>query len=237
MSLVIDKMSFGYRRSGMIFAGFDATIATGRTLLLGRNGAGKSTLLALVADGLRPSTGTIRIAGVGAAGDRRNRWIYRRSVGWLPQTVPVFPGLSVRESVAYSGWLKGLRRRDAWDASLGALRAVDLVHRADQRAATLSGGQRKRLGIAGTLVSRPSWLLLDEPMAGLDPEQRVRVAAALRALPDEASVIVSTHQTEDVAADFESAKVLSGGTLHDIDARVSQQALMDQYSALVGDDR
>ena len=94
---------------------------------------------------------------------------------------------------------------------MAALTAVDLSTRSDVRASTLSGGQIRRLGVAGALVSGAQWILLDEPTAGLDPAQRARFAQVMQNLPREISVIVSTHQTEDVAATYDHVTVLVDG--------------------------
>jgi ABC-type multidrug transport system ATPase subunit len=207
----IDELGFGYRRGHPVFSGLSTAFPAGASVLLGPNGAGKSTLLGLVADTLRPSSGTIGIEGLGDAGERGNRRRYRRAVAWLPQRSGAFPGLTAREHVAYCGWLKGLARRDAWDRSVAALESVDLAGRADVRAAALSGGQIRRLGVAGALVSGAQWILLDEPTAGLDPAQRARFAQVIQNLPTGVSVVVSTHQTEDIAATYDHVTVLVDG--------------------------
>lgn len=211
MAVQIDELAFGYRRDHQVFPSLSAVFPSGASVLLGPNGAGKSTLLGLIADTLRPQAGTIRVVGLGSPSDHGNRRRYRRGVVWLPQRSGAFPGLTAREHVAYCGWLKGLSRSDAWDGSAAALTAVDLAARADVRAATLSGGQIRRLGVAGALVSGAQWILLDEPTAGLDPAQRARFAQVIQDLPSEVSVIVSTHQTEDVAATYDHVTVLVDG--------------------------
>jgi len=211
LAVQIDELAFGYRRDHHVFASLSAVFPSGGTVLLGPNGAGKSTLLSLVADALRPSSGTIGVDGLGSPSDRGNRRRYRRGVAWLPQRSNAFPGLSAREHVAYCGWLKGLSRSAAWNGAMAALDAVDLAARADVRATTLSGGQIRRLGVAGALVSGAQWILLDEPTAGLDPAQRARFAQVMQNLPREISVIVSTHQTEDVAATYDHVTVLVDG--------------------------
>ncbi|WIE84562.1 ATP-binding cassette domain-containing protein [Curtobacterium sp. MCPF17_021] len=211
MGIQIDELTFGYRRDHTVLSGLSTVFPTGASVLLGPNGAGKSTLLGLVADTLRPRAGTISIEGLGEPGTRGDRRRYRRGVAWLPQRSGAFPGLTAREHVAYCGWLKGLSRADAWDRSTAALTSVDLATRADARASSLSGGQIRRLGVAGALVSGAQWILLDEPTAGLDPAQRARFARVIQNLPTEVSVVVSTHQTEDVAATYDHVTVLVDG--------------------------
>ncbi len=120
-------------------------------------------------------------------------------------------GLRVREQVAYGGWLKGMSRGAAWDASAGALAKVRMSQLADRRSAELSGGQLRRLGIAQALVHDAEVVLLDEPTAGLDPSQRSAFRKLLAELQDAVSFIVSTHQTEDLAASYRSVVVLDQG--------------------------
>lgn len=211
LAITIDGVTFGYRRDHRVLSELTTTFPHGASVLLGPNGAGKSTLLGLIADTLRPRSGTVTVEGIGGAGDRGNRKRYRQGVAWLPQRSGAFPGLTAREHVAYCGWLKGLNRRDAWDRARTALAAVDLASRADVRASTLSGGQIRRLGVAGALVSGAQWILLDEPTAGLDPAQRARFAQVVQHLPSDVSVVVSTHQTEDVATTYDHVTVLVDG--------------------------
>lgn len=211
MSLHVQGVGFAYQRARRVFEGLTVRFEEGRTVLLGPNGAGKSTLLSLAADALRPQAGEIAVDGVGSASGRGNRSRYRQAVGWLPQHAAAFPGLNAREHVAYAGWLKGLNRTEAWDRALSALVSVDLDARAEVRASTLSGGQLRRLGVASALVAGATWILLDEPTAGLDPAQRARFSQVMQNLPADVSIIVSTHQTEDVYDTYGQVVLLVDG--------------------------
>lgn len=213
MNLVIENGRFAYPRREPLFESFTLSIPTGRTVLLGPNGAGKSTLLGLLSSTLRASRGDVQLEGVARATRGAELRRYRSQVGWLPQNVGIFPGLSVREHVAYTGWLKGLSRTDAWARSLQAVRQVDLMEKVNAPAKSLSGGQVRRMGIAGALVHDAKAILLDEPTAGLDPNQRVRFREILTVIPDSVVVVVSTHQTEDVHASYEEVVVLGEGTI------------------------
>ncbi|WP_319020075.1 ATP-binding cassette domain-containing protein [Streptomyces sp. C8S0] len=99
---------------------------------------------------------------------------YRRKVSWLPQRPGFLPGLTCREQVAYVGWLKGMRERDAWRAAPEAIERVSLSDKLNHKIKTLSGGQQQRIAIAQALVHEAELLLLDEPTVGLDPHQRRR---------------------------------------------------------------
>lgn len=123
------------------------------------------------------------------------------------------PGLTVREQVAYAGWLKGMPKDLAWKASEDALRRVDLTRLANRKSHQVSGGQLRRMGIAGALTHRSELILMDEPTAGLDPTQRLVFRELVADLADSVQVIVSTHQTEDLADLYTHVAVLAHGKI------------------------
>lgn len=219
MTLRFDGVSFAYPAGPLgrgpgtgVFDGFSWELPQGRTVLLGPNGAGKSTLLGLGASALLPAAGAV-VAGAMSSSSRADRPGFRRAVGWMPQQVRAIAGLTSREQVAYAGWLKGLSRDAAWDAAAGALERVDLVPEAGRRASHLSGGQLRRLGLAQALVHRAEVLLLDEPTAGLDPNQRGRFREVLRDVSPSTPVLVSTHQVDDLTDLFDTVVVMDRGRL------------------------
>ena len=190
--VVVDNISFSYRRKP-VFHEFSCVIQPGRTLLLGPNGAGKSTLLQLLVGLLTIRRGTIN-PGPDA------------SVGYMPQQVRPVPGLSVLEQVTYCAWLKGLSHKDARAEALRAVERVDLAAEAKTASGRLSGGQLRRLGLAQSLVGAQKLLLLDEPTAGLDPDQRDRFAGLISEI--DMPVVVATHQVEDISRLFDHVLVL-----------------------------
>jgi ABC-type multidrug transport system ATPase subunit len=207
--LTFDDVSFRYsRRSRWVLDGFSQTFEPGATVLLGRNGAGKSTLLGLAASLLLPSSGHVR---AGDLSTDRSLAAYRRAVGWMPQQVRAVPGLTVRENVAYAGWLRGMSRSQAWDVAKGAVARVDLTAEADQTGTKLSGGQLRRMGIAQALVHDARLVLLDEPAAGLDPLQRRELRGVLASLAERVDLVVSTHQTDDISSSYDRVVVLDAG--------------------------
>ncbi|MFD5557618.1 ATP-binding cassette domain-containing protein [Streptomyces sp. NPDC127068] len=210
MALVFRDLSFRYHRNAEVFSGLDLCLAGPSTVLLGPNGAGKSTLMALAASQLRPPRGTVTWADAAPTG-RRATARYRRAVAWIPQQVTAVPGLTVREQVAYAGWLKGLSRGAAWEASSRALERVGLQALADRKSHQVSGGQLRRMGIAAALTHRSELILMDEPTAGLDPQQRGVFRTLVEELSATVQVVVSTHQTEDLAALYEQVVVLDRG--------------------------
>ncbi|MEV8515365.1 ATP-binding cassette domain-containing protein [Dactylosporangium sp. NPDC051484] len=244
MSVLLTNCSFSYGKEISVLRGLSVEFGQGATVLLGPNGAGKSTLLALVVGLLMPDAGTVVVNGMGSH-VRRERARYRRAVGWLPQQVAAVPGLTVRQQVAYAGWLKGLSKGDAWGRTVDALRRVGLADLADRPSTALSGGQLRRVGIAQTLVHDAQLIVMDEPSAGLDPIQRRGLRSALNAVAGDVDVIVSTHQTEDISEIYQHVVVLNAGTVRyhgsvtgflgfaESGADVSRRA-EDAYTQLIG---
>ncbi|MER8017757.1 ABC transporter ATP-binding protein [Streptomyces griseoluteus] len=210
MPIGFHSAAFGYRRRSPVIHDFTFVFPTGRTVFLGPNGAGKSTVLSLAASVLLPHSGTVAY-GRRRTGRRGDLAEYRRRIAWLPQRIESVPRLTAREQVAYVGWLKGMNRRDAWDASLGALQRVELADFADRKVHRLSGGQQRRVGVAQSLVHQAEVLLLDEPTAGMDPRQRRVFHEILAGL--EQHVLLSTHDVADLEDTYDHVVVLYGGTV------------------------
>lgn len=202
---------FAYRRGEPRLVDVSVALDRGRTVLLGPNGAGKTTLLKAIA-GVVGFEGSLSLDGRALTTTRRRPPTFRRRVGWLPQHVTAFPGLSVREHVAYVAWLKGMPMRRAWPEAARALDGVGLGSRLDENAGKLSGGQTRRLGIAGVLVHDPAYLLLDEPTAGLDPRERERLVAILRRIEEDRAVLVSTHDSDALMEEGVQVHVLAEGS-------------------------
>lgn len=211
MTLVFDHVRFAYGRfRAPVLNDFNWIVPSARTVLLGPNGAGKSTLLALGADAMQPGRGRIRFGGLDRASQRAS---FRRAIGWMPQQIRAVPGLTVREQVAYAGWLKGISRREAWDRTPRPLAMAGLEELANRPASHLSGGELRRLGIAQTLIHDAKILLLDEPTAGLDPAQRARFRELVAEISRDQEIVVSTHQVDDLSDLFDTVVVLEGGAI------------------------
>jgi ABC-2 type transport system ATP-binding protein len=187
-------------------------LGPGVTGLLGPNGAGKTTLLRILATVLAPDSGSVRVLGRDP-GKADERLELRRRLGYLPQDVGAYPGFSVREFVDYIAVLKEHTDRRARRVEVDrVLELVELTHKAYDKARSLSGGMRRRLGLATAFLGDPKLLILDEPAVGLDPQQRLRFRELVSKDPDRC-VLLSTHQTEDVAALCREVVVLDQGTV------------------------
>ncbi|MFJ1929566.1 MULTISPECIES: ABC transporter ATP-binding protein [unclassified Streptomyces] len=211
MPLRYQSCSFRYgRRSRSVLDRLDLDFAPGHTVLLGPNGAGKSTLLALGAGAVKAEAGRVRYQELDPA-IRRDVRAYRNKVSWLPQRPGFLPGMTCREHVAYVGWLKGMREREAWHAAAAAIERVGLTEKSQSKIVSLSGGQQQRIAIAQALVHDAELLLLDEPTVGLDPSQRRRFLDLLVSLRGTVHVIVSTHDIGDLDESFDEVVVLEAG--------------------------
>jgi ABC-2 type transport system ATP-binding protein len=173
---------------------------TGVVGLLGPNGAGKTTLLRMLATVLAPDSGRVRLFGLDP-GDRRQRLEIRRRLGYLPQHAGLYSGFSGFDLVDYVAVLKEWNdRRARHDEVRRVLELVGLTADMHKRIRSMSGGMQRRVAIAAAIVGSPEMLVLDEPSAGLDPEQRLRLRGVLSTAGRHGCVIVSTHHTEEVAA-------------------------------------
>src|SRR5882672_45588 len=202
------------RRFGrtMAVAGADLQAGPGVFGLLGPNGAGKTSLLRMMATAIPPNSGTLRLLGrdPGCYGPRRE---IRRRLGYLPQNLGYYPSFTVLEFVEYFALLKEMPAARVPAAVAAAVELADLGDKARAKLRTLSGGMLRRAGIAQAIVNEPDLLLLDEPTAGLDPEHLVAFRALLRDLGLHATVVVSTHLVEDVAAACSQVAVMDRGRI------------------------
>ncbi|MFI6038785.1 ABC transporter ATP-binding protein [Streptomyces sp. NPDC051315] len=212
----------------------DLDLGPGVHGLLGPNGAGKTSLIRVLATVARPDAGRVELLGEDV-GEPRRRGPVRRRLGYLPQEFGHYPGFTVREFVAYVAWLKELPAAGTPAAVERAVARVGLGDRIDAKVRTLSGGMVRRVGIAQAIVNEPDVLLLDEPTAGLDPEQRVEFRALLRELGASATVVVSTHLVEDVTAACTEVTLLDAGRVAYRGTPASLTALGEDTADGVGD--
>ncbi len=193
-------MSHLTRRYGAHVAVDDVSFEVGKGEVvgfLGPNGAGKSTTLRVLAGFLGPTSGTVKVAGHDVVDDSFEA---RRAVGYMPESVPLYPEMRVVEYLRFRAELKRAPRgkRAGWvDDAMAKAHVLDVAHK---RIAHLSRGYRQRVGIADAIVARPPVVVLDEPTAGLDPNQIRETRALIRDLGREHTVVVSTHILSEVEA-------------------------------------
>ncbi|MBI3476139.1 MAG: ABC transporter ATP-binding protein [Acidobacteria bacterium] len=210
MKLIIDNVSKQYGRGPWALRNFSLELGTGVLGLLGPNGAGKTTLMTILATITRATEGRVIWDGAEVSA---NPDALRSVLGYLPQDFGVYPNLNAVEFLEYLAAVKGL------DAAVSKRRIdelLNLVNLTDVRKRPLggySGGMKQRVGIAQALLNDPKLLIVDEPTAGLDPEERVRFRNLLSELSGERIVILSTHIVSDVEATATDIALISQGQL------------------------
>jgi ABC-type multidrug transport system ATPase subunit len=209
MELQIDALN---KRYGALHAVRDFTLRLepGILGLLGPNGAGKSTLMRMLATVTKPTSGTIRFNGSDAG---KSPDALRRTLGYLPQDFGIYPHLSAVEFLEYIGALKGIPRRALRSRIATLLEVLNLTQAGSRALGGFSGGMRQRVGIAQALLNDPRLLIVDEPTAGLDPEERVRLRTLLREMAGDRIIVFSTHICSDVESVATRVAIVNHGAL------------------------
>jgi ABC-2 type transport system ATP-binding protein len=210
--------------------GLDLTARPGQVLaILGPNGAGKTTFVRTVATLVPPSDGVLRVRGIDVS---RDPAAVRREIGLAGQSAAVEPAMTGRENLEMVARLFGHRRRAAKAAASAVIEMLDLGEVADRRAATYSGGQRRRLDLGASLAGAPRLLLMDEPTTALDPAGRAEVWAAVRSLVAAGTdIILTTHYLEeaDELADqvvvIDHGKAIAAGTTAELKAGIGRDII------------
>jgi len=211
MQITVQHLYKVYRGDVHALNDLTLTISGGMFGLLGPNGAGKTTLMRILAGILRPTSGTISIGAYdGTTESGRN--VIKRSLGYLPQDLGLYPDLTAREFLDYIGIMKGVHKRKARQELVDRLlEMVTLSSVAQRKLKTFSGGMKRRVGIAQALLNNPKLLIVDEPTAGLDPEERIRFRNLLVSLAGNRTVLLSTHIVEDIAQTCRNLAVMKSG--------------------------
>ena len=232
-ALTITGLSKTYPNGVQALDGVSLTIPTGMFGLLGPNGAGKSTLMRTLATLQEADAGTARMGDIDVL---RDKAAVRRTLGYLPQDFGVYPKVSAEELLDHLARLKGLvNRRERNETVATLLQQTNLYDVRRKALGGFSGGMRQRFGIAQALLGNPRLIIVDEPTAGLDPEERVRFHNLLAEIGENVIVILSTHIVSDVSdlcgrmAIIDKGRVLLTGSPLDLtrtlDGRVWQKAI------------
>lgn len=187
----------------------DLRIEKGMFGLLGRNGAGKTTLMKVLSTLLEKDSGKVKVCGIPV----EHAAEIRKITGYLPQEFSMYPNMKVYEAMDYLGVLSGLTKAQRKERIPMLLERVNLTDNAGTRVRALSGGMKRRLGIAQAILHDPKVLIVDEPTAGLDPEERVRFRNLLSEIAEDRIVILSTHIVGDVEATCEEIAVIDRGRI------------------------
>jgi len=212
MNISIKNLSKEYKNGIRALKDINMEIESGIFGLLGPNGAGKTTLIRILVTLLKPTKGSIKVGNYDII---KNRAEIRKILGYLPQDFSTFSRLTALEFLEYSAQLAGLTsRRERKKAAEEMLETVGLYEARDRAANKLSGGMKRRLGIAQALIGKPKILIVDEPTTGLDPEERIRFRNLMSELSrDDIIIILSTHIVGDISSSCSQMAMLNKGSL------------------------
>ena len=192
--IAVDRMSF--------------TLTKGVTGLLGANGAGKTTLMRLLCGILLPTSGSVTCNGMDVGTEE-----YRDILGYLPQNFGYYPEFSGKDFLLYMSAVKGIQKHDALQKTEELIELVGLKDAARKKVCTYSGGMKQRLGIAQALLNDPQVLIMDEPTAGLDPQERIRFRNLIADIGENRIVLLSTHIVSDLEHIADRLMIMKQGRL------------------------
>ena len=194
MELKIENLTKAYAKK-VALRDFSATLTNGIYGLLGPNGAGKSTMMKIITENLTPDKGKILVDGVPS---KKMGAAYRALLGYMPQQQGMYPHFTARRFLYYIAALKGMSRSEVKKEVERVAALVNMTEYLDKRLGTYSGGMKQRILIAQTILGSPKIMILDEPTAGLDPKERIRIRNLISQISMDSIVILATHVVSDV---------------------------------------
>ncbi|UNK17833.1 ABC transporter ATP-binding protein [Paenibacillus sp. N3/727] len=224
--ITIEHLSKTYRKGAWALLDVSLTFDKGMTGLLGPNGAGKTTLMRILATLLAPTSGQVTVNGISLGRPEE----IRRMVGYLPQFFHIYPQMTGRDYLDYVGVMKGITDKAVRRKEISKLlEMVNMQEKADKKVRTYSGGMKQRIGIAQALLGSPDVLIVDEPTAGLDPQERVRFRNLLTRFSINRTVLLSTHIVADIESNCRRVAVMNQGCLLMTGDLAELQACGDGY--------
>ena len=207
MELCVDRVTKQYKNKIAVDR-LSLTLKPGVTGLLGSNGAGKTTLMRMIASVLAPDSGEITLDGTLVSDES-----YRDILGYLPQEFGYYPEFTAKDFLLYFAALKGIGKKQARERAEELLELVGLSDVSGKKIKTFSGGMKQRVGIAQALLNHPRVLVMDEPNAGLDPQERVRFRDLIAEIGEESIVLLSTHIVSDLEQIADRMAIMRSGQL------------------------
>ena len=196
MELALNCISKTYKKGSVkALDNFSVTLTPGVYGLLGPNGAGKSTLMNIITDNLNADGGEVVYGGENIKKLGKD---YRAVLGYMPQQQGLYDDFTLNRFLWYMAALKGLKKKEAKEKITQLLETVNLTDAAHKKLGSFSGGMKQRALIAQALLNNPEILILDEPTAGLDPKERIRIRNFIRELAEDKIVLISTHVVSDI---------------------------------------
>lgn len=209
MAILINQVSKIYRNGYKALDNVSMEIDNGVCGLLGHNGAGKTTLMRIISTLLTPTEGSIEVCGIQLK--QKNYDDIRRLIGYLPQELEPYPELTVKETLEYLGRISDIPKTQIKERIEIMLEKTNLVEHYNKKNKQLSGGMKRRVGLAQAMLINPKILIIDEPTSGLDPEERIKIRNMLSEFGNDCSILFSTHVVEDLAATSNTLCILTKG--------------------------
>lgn len=211
MSILIENLNKEYKKGVYAINNLNLKIDKGVFGLLGQNGAGKTTLMRILTTLIPATNGSVTLNGIML--NHSNELEIRRQIGYLPQEFGFYPNLTVYECLDYIALLNKIEINKRKQIILDILEKVNLIEQKNKKFKNLSGGMKRRAGLAQAMINNPEILVIDEPTTGLDPEERVRIRNMIADFSVNKTVIFSTHIIEDIASTSERLGILEKGNL------------------------
>lgn len=216
MELALNCISKTYKKGSVkALDNFSVTLTPGVYGLLGPNGAGKSTLMNIITDNLNADGGEVVYGGENIKKLGKD---YRAVLGYMPQQQGLYDDFTLNRFLWYMAALKGLKKKEAKEKITQLLETVNLTDAAHKKLGSFSGGMKQRALIAQALLNNPEILILDEPTAGLDPKERIRIRNFISEIAEDKIVLISTHVVSDIEFIAKEIVLLKGGQLVSHDA-------------------
>ena len=227
MKLELKNLTKSYEKEKIALDHFSAALEPGVYGLLGPNGAGKSTLMNLITQNLEPDEGEILVNGISAT---KMGASYRDVLGYMPQQQGLYDRFSALEFLRYFASLKGLKAKESRKRIEELLEVVNLTKARNRKLGGFSGGMKQRVLLAQALLNEPQILILDEPTAGLDPKERIRIRNYISSISENKIVLIATHVVSDVECIAKEILFLRGGKLLE---KETPEKLVEQMDGLV----
>ena len=227
MKLELKNLTKSYEKGKIVLDHFSAALEPGVHGLLGPNGAGKSTLMNLITQNLEPDEGEILVNGISAT---KMGASYRDVLGYMPQQQGLYDRFSALEFLRYFASLKGLKAKESRKRIEELLEVVNLTKARNRKLGGFSGGMKQRVLLAQALLNEPQILILDEPTAGLDPKERIRIRNYISSISENKIVLIATHVVSDVECIAKEILFLRGGKLLE---KETPEKLVEQMDGLV----
>ena len=227
MKLELKNLTKSYEKGKIALDHFSTALEPGVYGLLGPNGAGKSTLMNLITQNLEPDEGEILVNGISAT---KMGASYRDVLGYMPQQQGLYDRFSALEFLRYFASLKGLKAKESRKRIEELLEVVNLTKARNRKLGGFSGGMKQRVLLAQALLNEPQILILDEPTAGLDPKERIRIRNYISSISENKIVLIATHVVSDVECIAKEILFLRGGKLLE---KETPEKLVEQMDGLV----